>query len=300
MLFLATLRHTPTWAFRALAHQLPDGLPAGALTVLRLPQQSVRRGPWSTLVGQLLLDTLDRCCPSVYTDAGEPSPAWPEAGINPLGPHYRGVSDICGCCPPHHSHAAGRSPLAPLRTTLDNLRAALADHERWHGPSLVIIDHVEHARPYADRTREALLAAGPSDGSTSADLARQWAADLQVFAASRPAAPTVVTVTAGPQGVLADALPSFARIVLTALPCERHRPVTVQVSTRPSLSTGWSQTTTVVLPWFDWGFDEGDLDAEDTQVVDADGDHPEQAQPSGSAASPTDPWAVPFPSQATV
>ena len=260
----------PPWAVRPLAHLLPGGLPAGALTVINLPDQAVRRGPWSTVVGQLLLDTLDRCQPAVYTYADEPYACWPEEGLNPLGPHYLTVPDWCGCCDSRGHFAsphAATPPGRPMRSTLDNIKLEMSEHERRHGPSLVLIDHLEHARPYAYLPGGIFHAADrrdSSDESARADLARRRAADLLAFAADRPLAPTVVAWTQGPARTTDDALTEVAQVVITALPCERNHPVNVRVRTRPSLDNRWSgETKAAVLPWFDWGFDDRDLDAED-------------------------------------
>jgi hypothetical protein len=257
------------WTFRPLAHLLPGGLPTGALTLVNLPDQAVRRGPWSTVVGQLLLDTLDRCQPAVYTYADEPYACWPEEGLNPLGPHYLTVPDWCGCCD-SRGHFAGvhasTPPTGRTLSTLDNIKSALAEHERWHGPSLVLIDHLEHARPYAYLPGGMFHAGGRRDGSGDsprAHLARRRAADLLGFAADRPDAPTVVTWTQGPVGTPDDALSHVAEVVIDPLPCERNYPVNVRVQTRRSLDHPWPAPTAAVLPWFDWGFDDRDLDAED-------------------------------------
>lgn len=292
-----SLLQAPAWDFRALARELPDGLPAGALTVVRLPNQSVRRGPWSTVVGQLLLDTLDRCRPAVYIRAGEPYQAWPEEGMNPLGPHYRGVTDTCACCPPPYHHFTARrdgvAGIGPARSTLDNLTAALADHEQGHGPSLALIDNIGGARPFAHLTGGTCHTAAGTSESARPDCARRCATDLLTFAAGRPVAPTVVAGTPGPCVALPDALAEVARLMITALPCERHRPVTLHVEARRSLSAAWPAATEVVLPWFDWGFDERDLDAEDAQAIDQENAHTDDGRPLIDTHPVAEPWAVP-------
>ena len=260
-----------SWAFRPLAHLLPGGLPAGALTVIYLPDQAVRRGPWSTVVGQLLLDTLDRCQPAVYTYADDPYACWPDEGLNPLGPHYLTVPDWCGCCESGLGHFVNLHAATPstcrTQSTLDNIETALAEHERWHGPSLVLIDRLEDARPYAYLPGGIFYTADPGDGtsdSARADLARRRAADLLDFAANRPDAPTVITRTQGPPRTTGDALTDVAQVVINALPCERNHPVHLRAQARPRLEHPWPAPTAVVLPWFDWGFDDRDLEAEDS------------------------------------
>lgn len=280
----------PTWGFRALAQALPDGLPTGALTVISLPNQGVRRGPWSTIVGQLLLDVLDRCMPAAYTYADDPHQDWPTAGANPLGEHYLTAPDTCGCCPVHPGHfataGAGVAPIGPSRSTVDTVRMHLADHEFWYGPTLAIIDNVDHVRPYAYLPGGIFDSAG--DVAAARENALQCAADLVAFATSRPTAPTVVTWhhQARYTGTI-EALADVARVIITASKGERRRPVRLQIQSRRRPSDPWSPAT-IVLPWFDWGFDDRDLDEEDIQAsMQADGDATlDPADPM------TDPWAV--------
>ncbi|MCF6733689.1 hypothetical protein [Blastococcus sp. KM273129] len=283
------------WTVRALAHHLPDGLPTAALTILRLPGQAVRRGPWSTLVGQLLLDTVDRCRPVVYTCADEPYQHWPEEGCNRLGPHYAGVSDACGCCPPERGHFTARRrglPLiGPFRSTVDNLTAALADHEPDHGPSLVLIDNVEHARPYAFQPGGVYDGDNRTASLDSVENTRRCASDLLTFATERSAAPTVAC-TWGDTTPLPAALTEVARVVITALPCERRRPVTLHLQARRSLQAPWPPSTEVVLPWFDWGFDDRDLDDED-DAFEQQAAQSAGGQPLADPPATPDPWAAP-------
>lgn len=294
---------TAQWTFRPLAHLLPNGLPVGGLTLVSVPTQSVRRGPWSTVVGQLILDVLDRCQPALYTYADDPYAAcWPEEGVNPLGPHYLSVPDWCGGDAGTDANAdCSATGLAGATTplTLQNVTAALREHEHWHGPSLVVIDNFNGARPYDDPssapaagTAEAVVT--ETEALRSRD-ARIRVSELEVFALHRPAAPTVAVWRRWPaQAAEEAALSDVALLHITAYECERRHPIHLSVRTRPDLGAPWSADTPVVLPWFDWGFDDRDLDAEDLQAIDQKHARAANAQP-GPAPDAIDPWAVPAP-----
>src|SRR4051812_49983739 len=82
------------WVCEALRSVLPTGLPCGALTLVVLPERvGLRVSAWSTLVGQMFLEVLDRCDPVVYSPGGAPERWDPSDGWNPLGPHYAEVWD---------------------------------------------------------------------------------------------------------------------------------------------------------------------------------------------------------------
>jgi hypothetical protein len=249
------------WTFRPLAHALPQGLPVGALTLISLPNQSVRRGPWSTVVGQLLLDMLDRSLPALYTYADDPYAAcWPEEGCNPLGPHYVSVPDWC-CGQANNDHVPGHCDAGltgvPMTPTLENVAAALSEHEHWHGSSLVVIDNWNGARLHLD---------AETDDAVEPPSACHRASHLAAYAATRPAAPTAAVWNRRPAQTPDEAaLTDVALLHITAQESERRRLVRLTVRTRQGADAPWSAGLYLVLPWFDWGFDDRDLDLEDSQ-----------------------------------
>jgi hypothetical protein len=255
------------WSFRALDNVLPGGLPVGALTCLVLPARGgIRGGPWSTLVGQLLLDTVDRCQPVVYTYASAQSVYGPEDGENPLGPHYFGILDSRpvrsrfdrSIIPGQRDDA-----LASEENTLMSLQIGLTEHEHRYGPALAILDNLEQAQPYAGRLYDLCHQAPETTPSalpsTAEAVAAQRADDLRRFAESCPLAPTVVAWSPSRWEPAPQALFDVARVVITADYSPRWQPVPISLAARGSLSAELPPPVRTVLPRFDWGFDDQDL-----------------------------------------
>jgi hypothetical protein len=57
---------------------------------------------------------------------------------------------------------------------------------------------------------------------------------------------------------------SAALVTIAAAPCERGTPVRGSFKARREVDRVWPPAKTVVLSWFDFGFDDRDLDAEDS------------------------------------
>lgn len=242
---------------------LPRGLPVGTLiTILMSPQGGIQYGPWSTLVGQVCLDTIDLCRPVVYTYAEAPYVYGPLDGIYDLTDMYLHVLDVPevdehGVPAPLYRGVAGR--VDGVDSTLGALRGGLEEHEAQYGPALAVLDNAEGAHPYA---RAARVAGGGShehgavpSAEAHRSLARSWAAELRDFATARLEAPTVAVWVAdskddpGPR-----ALAEASTVVITAAHVPGRCEVPVRVHYRADLMTPWGPPVVASLPRFDWGF----------------------------------------------
>jgi hypothetical protein len=251
------------WPSRALAPVLPHGLPVGSLTTILMPPQGgIQYGPWSTLVGQLCLDTIDLCRPVVYTYSEAPYVYGPIDGICDLTDMYLHVLDVPevdehGVHAPPYRGVAGR--VDGVDSTLGSLRRGLEQHEAQHGPALAVLDNAEGAHPYARAAR--CTGGGNRERgavATSADrrsVAQSWATELRDFATARLEAPTVAVWVAdhkddpGPR-----ALAEVSTVVITAAHVPGRRAVPVRVHRRSDATTPWGPPVVASLPRFDWGF----------------------------------------------
>ena len=251
------------WAVGQLSGTLPDGLPVGAMTCLVLPTGAgLRTGPWSSLVGRVLLETVDRVQPVVYMQAHRRRSFGPTDGRVFLGPHYAGHGDWPfrdACCDLARRELEREERKAP--STLDLLSCALEQHERNYGPALALLDYVESARPYADwdtciKADQPTAIPEITDALTHM-IAEQRAAALKAFARSRADAPTVVVwhretdaAATGEAQVRAA-----SDVVIEAEELASRGPVRIKVNRRRG-----GCTVVADLPYLDWGFDLSDWD----------------------------------------
>jgi hypothetical protein len=258
-----TLELPTHWPSRALAQVLPHGLPVGTLiTILLPPQGGIQYGPWSTLVGQLCLDTIDLCRPVVYTYSEAPYVFGPIDGIYDLTDMYLHVLDVPevdehGVHAPLYRGVAGR--VDGVDSTLGSLRRGLEEHEAQYGPALAVLDGAEGAHPYARATRGAGGGSHEHGAVPSAEahrsLARSWAAELRDFATARLQAPTVaVWVVDDKDDPGPRALAAASTVVITAAHVPGRREVPVRVHQRPDVTTPWGSPSAASLSRFDWGF----------------------------------------------
>jgi hypothetical protein len=182
------------WVCEALGAALPTGLPFGALTLVVLPDRGgLRVSAWSTLVGQVFLEALDRLDPVVYSVGGAPERWDPMDGWNPLGPHYAEVWDWASTSDPWAEGQPGAARPG-WKSRLDGVRAVLREHEQRFGPSMTVLDNVGTEWPsvHAGLLPDGSDAARGELGGGAEREVWEWACGLSTFASERRDAPTVV------------------------------------------------------------------------------------------------------------
>lgn len=185
-----------SWKWTAAASVLPNGLPSGALTVIRIRTTGNPVRDWQNTVADLVHTTLANGRPVGYVpvDSDDPSRAINTVALrNREGGRLgilldedhlvhvrddRGLPRTYGCGVP----------------TMDRVQEQVRGWEADYGPSLVVLDGLENARPYAATTKDLLTY--PNRITITRRALDEWRAlEMHGYATSRPHAPTVVTWT---------------------------------------------------------------------------------------------------------
>lgn len=182
-----------TWNWAAAESVLPRGLPAGALTVVRIRSGDTSSRDWDNTVADLVRATLVNGKPVGYVpvDKDNPHQAIAKVAVRTgeggrLGilldeDHIvsvrddRGLSRDYGCGFP----------------TLARVQGAVQGWEDDYGPSLVVLDGLENARPFASTAQDMITF--PNRITITRRALNEWRAlEMQGYAHTRPHAPTVV------------------------------------------------------------------------------------------------------------
>lgn len=245
------------WAFPGLEALLPSGLPNGALSIIELGSEDpTARGDWVASVKNLVLGTLRTGRPVTYVQAGgveeAPTRHLTEAAQSDrlkthLEMHPPTVTERPIPMADPNDLAEGRLGTrvhyyCSLPTMLC-ARPVLLEHEAMYGPSLLVIDEVEHANTFwhvcVTGTKQHVHSPAQADG---------WrAADLAALAEQRPTAPTVVVwhrPSRSPSGIAA--LGAVARVRAQFLQSAAGS-TSANIRNRLSVLDPWSSPRSAVI-----------------------------------------------------
>jgi hypothetical protein len=195
-----TTSRTPLWGYAGMEEILPEGLPVGALTVIRLKVHG-SRSHWPSAVGRLVLGSVSAGRPVTYVPVGgdEASGRLLRAKANsPLLAMVRD-EDVSFTAPVPVRNVLGHRDWIDVARrfscavpTLHSIEAGLRSHETATGPSLVVLDEIQYARPYWQAWTDQVELSLPGGLRLTFDQASLWRTrDLLEFAESRSHAPTV-------------------------------------------------------------------------------------------------------------
>lgn len=182
-----------TWHWSAAESVLSNGLPTGALTVIRIRTSDTTNRDWDNTVADLVRTTLASGSHVGYVPVDSDNPrqtigkvAMRSGDGGRLGilldeDHLVTVRDDRGL---PRTYGAGIP-------TMDRVQAQVGGWEEDYGPSLVVVDGLEKARPYAPTNQD--LVTFPNGITITRRALNEWRAlEVQGYAHSRPHAPTVV------------------------------------------------------------------------------------------------------------
>jgi len=175
------------WYWPAFAAFLPDGLPTGAITLIKVP--AFLPGLMEWVVGDLLRSTTEAGRPCVYTPVNG-SPHYPRvtegSGAHVVNDEDVQASVIDFVSGVRHGYECG----VP---SLNIVQPRVAVIEQGAGPSLLVLDGIQDARPYNQRMVESETRRfGDFVVHDRGGLNRWRAADLLAYARLRTEAPTVL------------------------------------------------------------------------------------------------------------
>lgn len=187
---LVAPRYTPEadrWYWPAFAALLPDGLPTGAITLIKVP--AFIPGLMEQVVGDLIRSTTEAGRPCIYTPVNG-SPHYPRV-TEGSGAHIVNDQDVQASVVDvdqgvRHGYECG----VP---TLNIVPPCVAGIEQGAGPSLLVLDGIQDARPYNQRMVESETRQfGDFVVLNRVGLNRWRAADLLAYARLRTGAPTAL------------------------------------------------------------------------------------------------------------
>jgi hypothetical protein len=197
---VATGRAVSPWAYAGMEEILPGGLPVGGLTLIRL-RGGAGGSLWSSAVARLVLGSVSAGRPVAYVSVGGN-----EAGERMLqeqaaSPRLAIIrdEDVSFTAPMRVRNVLGDRDWVDVAKrfscavpTLHSIDAQLQSHELEFGPSLLVLDQFEYARPYWQASTDEADQTLPGGLRLTADQANLWRAqDLYEAAVARPAAPTI-------------------------------------------------------------------------------------------------------------
>jgi hypothetical protein len=182
-----------SWNWNAAERVLPNGLPTGALTVIRIRTSDTPNRDWDNTVADLVGTTLasGRHVGYVPVDSDNPHQAIAKVAMRTgeggrLGilldeDHLVGVRDDRGLL---REYGCGIP-------TMHRVQEQVGGWEDDYGPSLVILDGLENARPYLSTAQD--LVTFPNGITITRRALNEWRAlEMSGYAADRHHAPTVV------------------------------------------------------------------------------------------------------------
>ncbi|HEV7148662.1 MAG TPA: hypothetical protein VGN48_16845 [Pedococcus sp.] len=182
-----------TWNWSAAESVLPTGLPAGALTVIRIRTSETANRDWDNTVADLVRTTLatGRHVGYVPVDSDNPHQAIGKVAVR------KGEGGRLGILLDQDHLVTVRDDRGLSRTygtgvpTLHRVQAQVGGWEDDYGQSLVVLDGLEKARPYAPTDQD--LVTFPDGITITRRALNEWRSlEMQGYAHSRPHAPTVV------------------------------------------------------------------------------------------------------------
>lgn len=181
------------WSWTTVQSALPDGLPAGALTVIRIRTTGNQSRDWNNTVADLVHATVAQHRPVSYVpvDSDNPQP------FGTFTPARSGKGGRIGILldEDHLVHARddrGRPRVYGCGVpTIHRVQELVGGMEDNYGPSLVILDGLENARPYRATSQD--LVTFPDGVTITRRGVNEWRAlEMSGLANTRPHAPTVV------------------------------------------------------------------------------------------------------------
>lgn len=186
-------RNAPKWAWNAVHNVLPDGLPSGALTVIRIRASSNPARDWHNTVADLVHSTLARHKHVAYIPVDSDNPSQPIAKVA----MRLGEGGRLGILLDEDHLVNVRDDRGRPRTygcgvpTMDRVQEQVGGWESDYGPSVVVLDGLEKARPYAATAQD--LVTFPNRITITRRALNEWRAlEMGGLANTRPDAPTVV------------------------------------------------------------------------------------------------------------
>ncbi|TPG17167.1 hypothetical protein [Pedococcus bigeumensis] len=185
--------NAPSWSWTAAESVLPNGLPAGALTVIRIRTNNDPGREWHKTVADLVKTTLVHNRHVAYVPVDSDNPQQPINKVAAL----RGEGGRLGILLDEDHLVHVRDDRGRPRTygcgvpTMDRVRELAGGWQDDYGPSLVVLDGLEKARPYAATAQD--LVTFPNGITITRRALNEWRAlEMSGYANTRPDAPTVV------------------------------------------------------------------------------------------------------------
>lgn len=181
------------WSWPAAAEVLPNGLPAGALTVIRIRATSNAEVDWKRTVADLVHSTTANFRSVGYVPVDSDS----TEALNRLTPAHSGEGGRIGLLLDEDEVVTARDDSGRPRPygiglpTLARVRELASAWEDDFGQSLIVLDGMENARPYPATSQD--LVTFPGGITITRRAVDEWRAlDVCGYANARPHAPTVV------------------------------------------------------------------------------------------------------------